>query len=117
MRSARRRQFLLGGSLLLAGCSGGRSNGGFLDLGGLGGGRDRGEVRYRCDDDRSFRVAFDGRDRATVDAGGETYRLRLAQRDGRRREYGEGDVRLIVDGDEARLRLSGARDYSGCQAA
>jgi membrane-bound inhibitor of C-type lysozyme len=114
------RSLLLGGlaavPLLLAGCAGG-SNGGF-NLGALTGGGNDGSVRYRCDDDRSFRVDYNNdRDRATVEAGNDTYRLRLADRDGRRREYGEGDVRLIVDGNEARLRISGGRDYSGCEEA
>jgi hypothetical protein len=104
---------LLAAPLLLVGCTDG---GGGLDLGALTGG-DR-EVRYRCDDDRSFRVSYNGdRDRATVEAGDRTYRLSLEDRDGSRRQYGEDEVRLTVDGDEARLRIAGGRDYSGCEAA
>jgi hypothetical protein len=105
---------LLAAPLLLAGCTNGSD--GMLDLGALTGG-DR-EVRYRCDDDRSFRVSYNGdRDRATVEAGDRTYRLSLEDRDGGRRQYGEDEVRLTVDGDEARLRIAGGRDYSGCEEA
>lgn len=100
---------LLAGVVVLAGCSGD------LDFGSLGGGGDD-SVRYRCDDDRSLRVQYsDDRDRASVEAGGSVYRLRLTDRDGDRRTYGSGDVRLIVDGDEARLRVADGRDYSGCE--
>src|SRR3712207_2221880 len=90
--------------LALAGCTNGSSD--FLDdL--TGGGGDR-EVRFRCDDDRSFRVSFNrDRDRATVDAGDRPYRLRLVDRDGDRRQYGEDEVRLTIDDDRARLRIAG----------
>jgi Membrane-bound lysozyme-inhibitor of c-type lysozyme len=99
--------------LALAGCSDG-SNGGLINLGALSGDR---EVRYRCDDDRSFRVSFNGdRDRATVETEDETYRLRLEDRDDDRRVYGEGDVQLTVDDDEARLRIRGRSDYTDCEA-
>lgn len=100
--------------LTLAGCSNG-SDGGLINLGALTG--DDREVRYRCDDDRSFRVSYNGnRDRATVETEDETYRLRLEDSDDDRRVYGEGDVQLTVDGDEARLRIRGRSDYSGCEA-
>lgn len=102
---------LLAGVVVLAGCSGD------LDFGSLGGGGDD-SVRYRCDDDRSLRVRYsDDRDRATVEAGGNVYRLRLTDRDGDRRIYGGGNVRLIVEDDEARLRIGDGRDYSGCEEA
>jgi hypothetical protein len=105
---------VLAAPLLLAACSDGSD--GVLDLGALTGG-DR-DVRYRCDDDRSFRVSYNSdRDRAIVDAGDRTYRLSLEDRDGSRRQYGEDEVRLTVDGDEARLRIAGDRDYSGCEEA
>ena len=101
--------------LALAGCAGGSGGNGLIDLGGLTGG-DR-QIRYRCDDDRSFRVSFNSdRDRATVEAGERTYRLRLDDRDGNRRVYGEDNVRLTVDGDEARLRIAGGSDYTDCEA-
>jgi hypothetical protein len=97
---------------LLAGCQ--SNGGGGFDLSGLTGGSDR--VEYRCDDDREMRVTYDGDgDRATVDAGDQTYRLELADRDGDRREYGQNGVRLSVDGNEARLRIRDGSDYSGCQ--
>lgn len=97
--------------LAVAGCTNGSNNG--FDFGGLTGG-DR-EVRFRCDDDRSFRVSFNrDRDRATVDAGDRTYRLRLADRDGDRRQYGEDGVRLTIDDDNARLRIEGREDYRDC---
>lgn len=100
--------------LAVAGCTDGSG----LDLGGLtGGGNDR-EVRFRCNDDRSFRVSFNrDRDRATVDAGDETYRLRLTDRDGGRRQYGDEGVRLSIDDDRARLRIENGRDYSDCEEA
>lgn len=99
---------LVASAVLLGGCASDR------DFGFFGGGPD--SVRYRCDDDRSMRVSYsDDRERASVDAGGSVYRLRLTDRDGNRRTYGGGDVRLIVDGDEARLRVADGRDYSGCE--
>jgi hypothetical protein len=102
--------FVLLTPLALAGCTDG-SNGFLGDLTG----NDR-EVRFRCDDDRSFRVSFNrDRDRATVDAGDQTYRLRLTDRDGDRRHYGEDGVRLTIDDDRARLRIEDGRDYSDCE--
>jgi hypothetical protein len=96
--------------LALAGCTDGSND----FLGNLTG-NDR-EVRFRCDDDRSFRVSFNSdRDRATVDAGDRTYRLRLVDRDGDRRQYGEDDVRLTIDDDRARLRIADESDYSDCE--
>jgi hypothetical protein len=104
--------------LALAGCAGGGSGGDLLDLSALTGGGAR-ELRYECDDDRSFRVSFNrDRDRATVEAGDRTYRLRLTDRDGDRRQYGEDDVRLTVDDDGgARLRIADERDYDDCDRA
>ena len=52
-----------------------------------------------------------------MEAGDRTYRLRLDDRDGGRRVYGEDDVRLTIDGDEARLRIAGGGDYTDCEAA
>ena len=99
---------LLTALLLLGGCGGG------LGLGRLGGGSD--QVSYRCDDGRPLRVRYsDDRSRVTVEAGMQTYRLRLSDRDGRRRTYGAGGTRLVVDGDEARLRLENGRDFTGCR--
>jgi hypothetical protein len=97
---------------LMAGCE--RNDGGdFLNLSGLSG-SDR--STFRCDDDRLFRVNYnDGGDEAVVDAGDATYRLDLRDRDGNRRLY-EGDrVELAVDGDEARLQISGEDDYTDCE--
>jgi hypothetical protein len=100
---------------LVALATGCQSNGGgdLFNLGGLTG-SDR--VAFSCDDDREFRVNYnDDGDEAVVDAGDETYRLNLRDRDGDRRVYEGDDVALTVDGDEARLRISGADDYSDCQ--
>jgi hypothetical protein len=104
---------LLAAPLALTACAGISDDGDGLF--GLGGDDDR-SVSYRCDDDRRLRVTFnDDRDRATVEAGERTYRLRLEDRDGDQRRYGEDDVQLTVDGDEARLRVAGGRDYSNCE--
>lgn len=107
---------LLATTLVLAGCAGSSDRGDLFGLGSALGGDDRDSVRYRCDDDRSLRVTFnDDRDRATVEAGDRTYRLRLRDRDGGERRYGEGGVQLTVRDDEARLRVEGGRDYSDCR--
>ena len=100
---------------LVAGCE---SNSGGSDLFSLDGltGSDR--VAFRCDDDRSFRVNYnDGGDEAVVDAGRDTFTLDLRDRDGDRRVYEGDDVDLVVDGDEARLRISGGEDYTDCERA
>ena len=72
-------------------------------------------VSFRCDDDRGFRVNYneDG-DEAVVDAGDETYRLDLRDRDGSRRQYEGDNVELTVAGDDAILRISGNEDYTDC---
>ncbi|MFO1075226.1 MAG: hypothetical protein U1E17_21535 [Geminicoccaceae bacterium] len=103
---------LLGSLLLLAGCGG---NG--LNLGSLGGGGGNGDqVRYRCDNDRTLRVHYsDNGQRATVETGSETYRLRLTDRNGRQRTYGEDGTQLLVDGHDARFRLKNDRDFTGCE--
>jgi hypothetical protein len=95
---------------LLGGCD---CSGGDFGLGSLTG-SDR--VAFRCDGDRGFRVNYnnDG-DEAVVDAGDETYRLDLRDRDGSRRQYEGDSVELIVNGNEARLRISGDDDYSDCE--
>jgi len=102
----------LGAPLALAGCE---LSGGGGDLFNIGGDNDR-TVEYRCDDDREMSVAYNSdRDRATVEAGDHSYRLRLEDRDDGQRRYGDGDVQLTVDGDEARLRIAGGSDYSDCR--
>lgn len=102
---------LLGGCVIADGD--GRRDRGF---GGFGFGS-RYDVEYRCDDDRRFRAIFnDNRERVTVETRDRTYRLRLDDRDGRRRQYGEGDVRLTVDRDEAYLRIKDENDYQDCRA-
>jgi membrane-bound inhibitor of C-type lysozyme len=102
----------LGVPLAFAGC---QLSGDGGDLFNIGGDDDR-TVEYRCDDDRRLRVDYNSdRDRATVEAGDDTYRLRLEDRDGGQRRYGDGDVQLTVDGDEARLRIAGGSDYSDCR--
>jgi hypothetical protein len=85
------------------------------DFGGFFGGSRT--VEYRCDNDRRFTAEFnEDRDRVTVEAGDRTYRLRLEDRDGDRRRYGEDNVQLTVEGREARLRIKDERDYSDCRA-
>jgi hypothetical protein len=109
---------VLAAPLLLAACagsSGDRDDGGLFGLGSVLGGDER-SVRYRCDDDRTMRVTYNAdRDRATVEAGDRTYRLRLRDRDGDERRYGEDGIQLTVDGDEARLRIEDGRDYADCK--
>jgi membrane-bound inhibitor of C-type lysozyme len=71
---------------------------------------------FHCDDDRTFRVNYnDGGDEAVVDAGDDTHRLDLRDRDGGRRVYEGDDATLTVDGDEARLRISGDDDDDDCE--
>ena len=97
---------------LAAGCES-NSGGDLFNLGGL---RSSDRVAFRCDDDRSFRVNYhDDGDEAVVDAGNDTYRLDLRDRDGDRRVYEGDDVALTVNGDEARLRISGADDFTDCE--
>ena len=67
--------------LALTGCqlSGDGGGGGLFDI---GGGSDDRTVEYRCDNDRRLRVEYNSdRDRATVEAGDDTYRLRLEDRE------------------------------------
>ncbi|HEX8373766.1 MAG TPA: hypothetical protein VF606_01140 [Geminicoccaceae bacterium] len=47
--------------------------------------------------------------------GDETYRLELEDRDGRRLRYGGGDVQLLIDRGDTRLRIKDQRDFSGCE--
>lgn len=116
LRRSHHRLLLLLTPTLLAGCviadgDGGRGGG----FGGFDFGGGRSEVEYRCDNDRRFSVRYND-ERAMVYVGNRTYRLRLEDRDGRRRQYGEGDVRLSVEGDEAYLRIKDERDYNDCEA-
>lgn len=94
-----------------------RRRGGGLDeiLGGVLGGLGR-TTEYRCDDDRRFEATFtDGGDRVEVRTRRDTYRLRLEDRDGRERQYGDDDVILYVDRGEARLRIKDEPDYTDCE--
>lgn len=119
MGQARRATFsvLIGLTPLLAACAD-LDRGILGDLGGGGGGRDRDRrtVEYRCDEDRRFEVTYrDDGDEAEVRAQNRSYRLELEDRDGRRRTYGDGDVVLTVEGDDARLRVKDGSDYSDCE--
>ena len=97
---------------LAAGCES-NSGGDLFNLGGL---TSSDRVAFRCDDDRSFRVNDnDDGDEAVADAGNDTYRRDLRDRDGDRRVYEGDDVALTVNGDEARLRISGADDFTDCE--
>ena len=81
-----------------------------------GGYRDR-RVEFRCDDDRRFEVTYRDRgDEAEVRTRDRSYRLEYEGRNGGSRRYGDGDVQLFVDRDEARLRIKDERDYSDCEA-
>lgn len=82
-----------------------------------GGGYRDSRVEFRCDDDRRFQVTFRDRgDEAEVRTRDRSYRLDYEGRDGGSRRYGDGDVQLFVDRDEARLRIKDERDYSDCEA-
>lgn len=89
------------------------------DRRGGGGGGDYGyreSAEYRCDEGRRFQVSYRDRGReAVVRAGDETYRLDLEGRDGRRARYGRGDVQLLVDRGDTRLRIKDQRDYANCE--
>ena len=85
-------------------------------LGGLLGQR----VSYRCDDDRRFTASFQPFGQGiSVDTGRRTYDLerRGSDRDRDRQEYRsrDGDVRLLVDGDEAELSIDGDDDFEDCE--
>ena len=85
-------------------------------LGGLLGQR----VSYRCDDDRRFTASFQPFGQGiSVDTGRRTYDLerRSGDRDRDRQEYRsrDGDVRLLVDGDEAELSIDGGDDFEDCE--
>ena len=83
---------------------------------GGGGDRYRESAEYRCDEGRRFGVTFRDRGReAVVRTGDETYRLELEDRDGRRLRYGGGDVQLLIDRGDTRLRIKDQRDFSGCE--
>jgi membrane-bound inhibitor of C-type lysozyme len=102
-------------SLLAAACTD-LDRGILGDLGGGDRGRDRRTAEYRCDEDRRFEVTFrDDGDEAEVRTRNRTYDLDLEDRDGGRRTYGDGDVVLTVEGDEARLRVKDEPDYSDCE--
>ena len=86
------------------------------DRRGGGGGDGREYAQYRCDGDRRFDVTFRDRGReAVVRTGDETYRLELEDRDGRRLRYGSGDVQLLIDRGDTRLRIKDQRDFAGCE--
>ena len=97
---------------LLAGCEGNNGRD-FLDLSGIAG-SDR--STFRCDNDRLFRVNYnDDGDEAVIDAGDATYRLDLRDRDGSRRVYEGDQAELVVNGNDARLQISGDKDYDDCE--
>ncbi len=85
-------------------------------LGGLLGQR----VSYRCDDDRRFTASFQPFGQGiSVDTGRRTYDLerRGSDRDRDRQEYRsrDGDIRLVIDGDEAELSIDGDDDFEDCE--
>jgi hypothetical protein len=75
-------------------------------------------VAFRCDDDRSFlAMVSEDRDQAFVETGDDTYELALVDRDGDRLAYtNRDDVNLIVEEDEAYLRVPGESDFKDCRA-
>lgn len=84
--------------------------------GGGGGSGYRDYAEYRCDEGRRFDVRFRDRGReAVVRAGDDSYRLELEDRDGRRLRYGRGDVQLLIDRGDTRLRIKDQRDYANCE--
>jgi hypothetical protein len=98
---------------LAAGCESNGNGGDLFSLGSITG-FDR--VAFDCEDNRRFRVNYnDDGDEAVVDTGDDSYRLDLRDRDGDRRVYEGDDVALTVDGDEARLRISGGEDFRDCE--
>jgi hypothetical protein len=85
-------------------------------LGGLLGQR----VSYRCDDDRRFTASFQPFGQGiSVETGRHTYDLerRGGDHDRDRQEYRsrDGDVRLVVDGDETELSVDGGDDFEDCE--
>jgi hypothetical protein len=95
-----------------------RDDGNVFDggLGGLLGQR----VSYRCDDDRRFTASFQPFGQGiSVDTGRRTYDLerRGSDRDRDRQEYRsrDGDIRLVIDGDEAELSIDGDDDFEDCE--
>ncbi|MEK0082709.1 hypothetical protein [Benzoatithermus flavus] len=104
--------------LALAACAGSSSDHGrgMFGLGSLTGSDEGRSISYRCNDDRRLRVTLnEDRDRATVEAGDRTYRLRLRDREGDERRYGEDNVQLTVGDGRAYLRVAGGRDYADCR--
>jgi hypothetical protein len=75
-------------------------------------------VAFRCEDNRSFlAMVSEDRDQAFVETGDDTYELALVERDGDRLGYANDDnVNLIVEDDEAYLRVPGESDFKGCRA-
>lgn len=75
-------------------------------------------VAFRCEDNRSFlAMVSEDRDQAFVETGDDTYELALVDRDGDRLAYANGDnVNLIVEDDEAYLRVPGESDFKDCRA-
>jgi hypothetical protein len=72
------------------------------------------QVSYRCDDNRGFTASFQPLGGgASVNVGGQTYRLRSS---GSEYRSEDGDVRLQVDGDQAYLRIADGQDYQDCEA-
>jgi hypothetical protein len=75
-------------------------------------------VAFRCDGDRGFlAMVSEDRDQAFVETGDDTYELVLVERDGDRLGFANDDnVNLIVEDDEAYLRVPGESDFKGCRA-
>jgi hypothetical protein len=75
-------------------------------------------VAFRCEDNRSFlAMVSEDRDQAFVETGDDTYELALIERDGDRLGYAnDDDVNLIVEDDEAYLRVPGESDFKDCRA-
>lgn len=77
-------------------------------------------VEFDCDNDRDIRVAFlDGGDEARVFSGDSSVDLRLVDRrdggDVRIYENRDGSVRMMDDGDQIDMRVSGKENFEDCE--
>jgi hypothetical protein len=117
-RPARTLGVLVLAAMLAACVDGGRDrDDGSVFGGGLGGLLGQ-RVSYRCDDDRRFTASFQPFGQGiSVDTGRRTYDLERRGSDRDRQEYRsrDGDIRLVIDGDDAELSIDGDDDFEDCE--